>query len=47
LSGAGLAGIWRPVGVLLLMATILLPSSMIVFSWTLRRTKITGTLTHR
>jgi ABC-2 type transport system permease protein len=47
LSGAGLVGIWRPVGVLLLMAAILLPSSMILFSWTLRRTKITGTLTHR
>jgi ABC-2 type transport system permease protein len=46
LSGANLAGVWRPVAVLLLMAAILLPTSIAVFSWTLRRTKTTGTLTH-
>jgi hypothetical protein len=28
------------------MAGILLPVSIVVFSWTLRRTKTTGTLTH-
>lgn len=31
---------------LLLFAAILLPLSFAVFSWALRRTKITGTLTH-
>jgi ABC-2 type transport system permease protein len=46
LGGAGLAALWRPLAVLLLFAAILLPSSMAVFSWALRRTKITGTLTH-
>jgi ABC-2 type transport system permease protein len=46
LSGTTLAGIRRPVAGLLLFAAILLPSSMVVFSWALRRTKTTGTLTH-
>jgi len=46
LSGTNLAGVWRPVAVLLLIAAILLPASIAVFSWTLRRTKTTGTLTH-
>jgi ABC-2 type transport system permease protein len=31
---------------LLLFAAILLPASFAIFSWALRRTKITGTLTH-
>jgi len=31
---------------LLVFAAILLPLSFAVFSWALRRTKITGTLTH-
>jgi hypothetical protein len=31
---------------LLLFAVVLLPLSLAVFSWALRRTKITGTLTH-
>ena len=31
---------------LLLFAALLLPISFVVFSWALRRTKITGTLTH-
>jgi hypothetical protein len=34
------------VAVLFLMAAVLLPASIAVFSWTLRRTKTTGTLTH-
>jgi hypothetical protein len=31
---------------LVLFAAILLPISFAIFSWALRRTKITGTLTH-
>ena len=46
LGGAGVASLWRPLAVLLLSALILLPISMGVFAWALRRTKITGTLTH-
>ncbi len=46
LDGASLMGIGRPLLVLLLFGAVLLPSSMIAFSWALRRTKITGTLTH-
>jgi ABC-2 type transport system permease protein len=46
LSGASLSAVWRYVVVLFLMAGILLPVSIVVFSWTLRRTKTTGTLTH-
>jgi ABC-2 type transport system permease protein len=46
LAGANLAGVWRPVAVLFLIAAVLLPASIAVFSWTLRRTKTTGTLAH-
>jgi ABC-2 type transport system permease protein len=46
LSGANVLAVRKPVGVLLLIAVILLPFSMVVFSWALRRTKTTGTLTH-
>ncbi len=46
LLGAGIAALWRPLAVLLLFAALLLPLSMSVFGWSLRRTKITGTLTH-
>jgi ABC-2 type transport system permease protein len=46
LGGAGIAALWRPLGVLLLFAAVLLPLSMAVFAWSLRRTKVTGTLTH-
>jgi ABC-2 type transport system permease protein len=35
-----------PIAVLLLFAVLLLPISFAIFSWALRRTKITGTLTH-
>jgi hypothetical protein len=31
---------------LLLFSVILLPLSSVIFAWALRRTKITGTLTH-
>jgi len=46
LGGATVAALWRPLAVLLLSALVLLPVSMVVFAWALRRTKITGTLTH-
>ena len=46
LGGATVAALWRPLTVLLLSAAVLLPISMGVFAWALRRTKITGTLTH-
>jgi ABC-2 type transport system permease protein len=47
LDGANLVTIWRPLAVLLLTTAVLLPLSMMVFGWALRRTKINGTLTHR
>jgi ABC-2 type transport system permease protein len=47
LGGATVAALWQPLTVLLLSALLLLPISMAVFAWALRRTKITGTLTHR
>jgi len=47
LDGAGIPTIVRPLLVLLLFAVVFLPSSMLAFSWALRRTKITGTLSHR
>jgi ABC-2 type transport system permease protein len=46
LAGASFAQLWPAVRALLLFATILLPLSSLVFAWALRRTKITGTLTH-
>jgi len=46
LGGANVASLWRPLAVLLLSALAVLPGSMAVFAWALRRTKITGTLTH-
>jgi ABC-2 type transport system permease protein len=46
LSGATVFAVWQSVAVLFLMAALLLPASIAVFSWTLRRTKTTGTLTH-
>ncbi len=46
LDGASVLAIWRPLLVLVLSAIILLPLSMATFAWSLRRTKINGTLTH-
>lgn len=46
LEGAGFRALWPEIGALALFAVILLPISFGVFSWALRRTKITGTLTH-
>jgi ABC-2 type transport system permease protein len=47
LDGAGLVSIAHPLLILMLFALVLLPSSVAFFSWSLRRTKMTGTLTHR
>jgi len=47
LGGAGLAQLLPAIGLLLLFAIVLLPLSMLVFYWTLERTKATGTLSHR
>jgi ABC-2 type transport system permease protein len=46
IAGTSLAGVWHSLAILLLIAAVLLPISIAVFSWTLRRTKTTGTLTH-
>jgi ABC-2 type transport system permease protein len=46
LSGAGWGEIWPSALALLMFAAILLPLSFALFGWALRRTKITGTLTH-
>jgi ABC-2 type transport system permease protein len=46
LVGADWNQIWPSVSALLLFAAVLLPISFCVFAWALRRTKITGTLTH-
>lgn len=46
LAGASFAQLWPVLRALLLFAVILLPLSIVVFAWALRRTKITGTLTH-
>jgi ABC-2 type transport system permease protein len=46
LAGAPFRGLWPSLAALLIFAAILLPLSFVVFSWSLRRTKITGTLTH-
>ena len=47
LDGANVLQIAHPLSILLLFAVILLPLSIGTFSWALRRTKITGTLSHR
>jgi ABC-2 type transport system permease protein len=46
LQRASIFLLWPDLGALLLFAAVLLPVSLFVFSWALRRTKITGTLTH-
>ena len=46
LAGAGWGELWRPLAALLIFAVVLIPLSFAVFAWALRRTKITGTLTH-
>jgi ABC-2 type transport system permease protein len=46
LGHAGFQELWPSLAALLIFAAILLPVSFAAFSWALRRTKITGTLTH-
>jgi len=46
LAGASWPELLRSVAALLIFAAVLIPCSFAVFSWALRRTKITGTLTH-
>ena len=46
LGHASLAALWPSIRALLLFAVILLPVSLVAFSWALRRTKVTGTLVH-
>jgi ABC-2 type transport system permease protein len=46
LDGASIFSIARSLLLLLAFGALLLPLSVVVFSWVLRRTKITGTLTH-
>lgn len=46
LGGVPFAELWPALRALLIFAAILLPLSLAAFSWVLRRTKITGTLTH-
>jgi len=47
LDGSTVPSIARPILILLLFAATLLPLSLVAFNWALRRTKVTGTLTHR
>ena len=46
LGDATLRELWPALAALLAFAAIILPVSVATFSWALRRTKITGTLTH-
>lgn len=46
LGGATFHQLWPSIIALLIFAAILLPLSFFTFAWALRRTKITGTLTH-
>jgi ABC-2 type transport system permease protein len=46
LSHASTRELLPSIAALLLFAFLLLPISFVIFSWALRRTKITGTLTH-
>ncbi|MBZ5696739.1 MAG: ABC transporter permease [Acidobacteriia bacterium] len=46
LEGAGWSGLWHSLVALLVFAAVLIPLSFAVFAWALRRTRITGTLTH-
>ncbi len=47
LAGSSVETLWRPLAVLLGFTMVLLPFSMATFAWSLRRTKATGTLSHR
>jgi ABC-2 type transport system permease protein len=47
LDGASITRLTTTLLTLALFALILLPTSILTFSWALRRTKLTGTLSHR
>src|SRR5258706_281877 len=47
LNGSDILSLGRPLLLLLAFGAVLVPSSVLIFSWSLRRTKVTGTLTHR
>ncbi len=46
LGNTGFSALFYPLVVLIGFAVVLLPASMFIFSWALRRTKMNGTLTH-
>lgn len=46
LGHASMAELWPTIRALLAFAVVLLPLSFAAFDWALRRTKVTGTLTH-
>ncbi len=46
LGHASISELWPSLAGLLVFAALLLPASSAIFAWALRRTKITGTLTH-
>ena len=46
LAGAGWGKLWPSIAALLMFAALLIPCSFAVFAWALRRTRVTGTLTH-
>ena len=46
LGHASMRELWPSLAGLLAFAAVVLPVSLLVFSWALRRTKVTGTLTH-
>jgi ABC-2 type transport system permease protein len=46
LGNATFSALYYPLGVLLGFAAVVIPCSVLVFSWSLRRTKMNGTLTH-
>jgi ABC-2 type transport system permease protein len=46
LGNTGFSALYAPLAVLLGFAVVLLPCSMLAFSWALYRTKVNGTLTH-
>ena len=47
LGGADISQLLPAIETLLVFAVVLLPLAVLVFSWTLKHTKITGTLSHR
>lgn len=46
LGGAGWGQLWPSIAALLIFSAVLIPLSFAVFAWALKRTRVTGTLTH-